>query len=121
MSYRAHPPQPIAEITTVVPVPDDTMRAIADEVIGFQMPGTIISGFLRKAALIAKAGIYDLRIHHDEVIWPLLRHWGVFHLDKLGPRGEIARTELAEFLTQLSAKANQFEQRRDHAHARLSA
>ncbi len=101
--------------------PDDTMRAIADEVIGFQMPGAIISGFLRKAALIAKAGIYDLRIHHDEVIWPLLRHWGVFHLETLGPRGEIARTELAEFLAQLGAKAERFEQRRDHALALRSA
>jgi acyl-[acyl-carrier-protein] desaturase len=101
--------------------PDDTMRAIADEVIGFRMPGAVISGFLRKAALIAKAGIYDLRIHHDDVIWPLLRHWGVFHLDNLGPRGEIARTELAEFLSQLRAKASRFEQRRDHDLARLSA
>jgi acyl-[acyl-carrier-protein] desaturase len=101
--------------------PDDTMRAIADEVIGFQMPGTTIPGFMRKAALIAKAGIYDLRIHHDDVIWPLLRHWGVFNVDGLGPRGETARTELAEFLTQLDAKASQFEQRRDRALARLSA
>ena len=101
--------------------PDDTMRAIADEVIGFQMPGAIISGFLRKAALIAKAGIYDLRIHHDEVIWPLLRHWKVFDLGNLGPAGELARNELADFLSQLDAKAGQFEQRRDHALARLSA
>jgi len=101
--------------------PDDAMRAIADEVIGFQMPGTIIPGFLRKAALIAKAGIYDLRIHHDEVIWPLLRHWSVFHLDGLGPHGEIARTELAEFLTRLDAKANNFEQRRDQALVQHSA
>jgi acyl-[acyl-carrier-protein] desaturase len=101
--------------------PDETMRAITDEVVGFQMPGAIISGFLRKAALIARAGIYDLRIHHDEVIWPLLRHWGVFDLGNLGPHGEIARTELADFLTQLDTKAGQFEQRRDHALARLSA
>ncbi len=101
--------------------PDETMRAIADEVIGFQMPGAVIAGFLRKAALIAKAGIYDLRIHHDEVIWPLLRHWGIFQLGELGPSGEIARTELAEFLTQLAAKADQFEQRRDQALARRSA
>jgi acyl-[acyl-carrier protein] desaturase len=100
--------------------PDETMRAITDEVVGFQMPGAIISGFLRKAALIARAGIYDLRIHHDEVIWPLLRHWGVFDLGNLGPSGEIARTELADFLTRLDTKAGQFEQRRDQALAKLA-
>ena len=38
----------------------------------------IIPGFARKAVQMAKAGIYDLRIHHDDVVTPLLRHWGVW-------------------------------------------
>src|SRR5262249_44194992 len=54
--------------------PSRTVRAITDEVVGFEMPGAVIPGFTRKAAQIAKAGIYDLRIHHDAVVWPLLRH-----------------------------------------------
>jgi acyl-[acyl-carrier-protein] desaturase len=92
--------------------PDQTLRAIADEVIGFQMPGSIIPGFARKAALIAKAGIYDLRIHHDDVVWPLLRHWGVFELDGLTAVGEMAREELSAFLTGLETQASRFEERR---------
>jgi acyl-[acyl-carrier-protein] desaturase len=55
--------------------PNETMRAIADEVVGFEMPGSIIPGFARKAVQIAKAGIYDLRIHHDDVVMPLVRQW----------------------------------------------
>ena len=55
--------------------PDETMRAIADEVIGFEMPGATMAGFRRSSMIIAKAGIYDLRLHHDEVIMPILRHW----------------------------------------------
>ncbi|MDP9240908.1 MAG: acyl-ACP desaturase, partial [Actinomycetota bacterium] len=55
--------------------PNETMRAIADEVIGFEMPGSIIPGFNRKSVQIAKAGIYDLRIHHDDVVQPLIRQW----------------------------------------------
>ena len=55
--------------------PDETMRAIADEVIGFEMPGATMAGFRRSSMMIAKAGIYDLRLHHDEVIMPILRHW----------------------------------------------
>jgi acyl-[acyl-carrier-protein] desaturase len=56
--------------------PGPTLRAITSEVINFKMPGTVIPNFVRKAAQIARAGIYNLRIHHDEVIWPLLRQWG---------------------------------------------
>ncbi|MEO5609839.1 MAG: acyl-ACP desaturase, partial [Ornithinibacter sp.] len=42
--------------------PSQTMRAITDEVKDFQMPGSIIPGFNRKAVQMAMAGIYDLRI-----------------------------------------------------------
>ncbi|MGH3683934.1 MAG: acyl-ACP desaturase [Pseudonocardiaceae bacterium] len=101
--------------------PGPTLRAITDEVVGFAMPGIVIPGFARKAALIAKAGIYDLRIHHDEVILPLLRHWGVFDLGGLDAEGEKARIELAEFLTQLDGQAGRFEERRAEARARASA
>lgn len=60
--------------------PEIALRAITDEVAGFQMPGTGIPGFVRRAAVVARAGIYDLRVHRDEVVTPLLRHWKVFEL-----------------------------------------
>jgi acyl-[acyl-carrier-protein] desaturase len=98
--------------------PDTMMRAITDEVVSFAMPGAVIPSFARKAALIAKAGIYDLRIHHDDVVLPLLRYWKVFDLTNLGPAGEAARDELATFLKTLDAQAARFEERRDAAEAR---
>ncbi|MFF5988474.1 acyl-ACP desaturase [Prauserella flavalba] len=101
--------------------PDAMMRAITDEVLGFAMPGAVIPGFVRKAALIAKAGIYDLRIHHDDVVMPLLRHWKVFELEGLGEVGETARDELATFLNKLDTQASRFEERRAAALARDSA
>jgi acyl-[acyl-carrier-protein] desaturase len=70
---------------------------------------------------IAQAGIYDLRVHHDEVIWPLLRHWKVFELEGLDGEGEKARTELAEFLATSEAQAVRFEEQRDRARARKAA
>lgn len=100
--------------------PNQTIRAIADEVIGFQMPGSIIPGFARKAALIATAGIYDLRIHHDDVVWPLLRHWGVFDLEGLNDLGETAREELSDFLIRLNSQASRFEERRARSAKRLA-
>ncbi len=101
--------------------PSATLRAITDEVVGFAMPGVIIPGFTRKAVRIAHAGIYDLRVHHDEVIWPLLRHWKVFELEGLDSEGEKARTELADFLTRIDAQAVRFEEQRDRARARAAA
>ena len=64
--------------------PDETMRAIADEVVGFEMPGATMAGFRRSSMMIAKAGIYDLRLHYDEVLMPVLRHWKVFERTDLG-------------------------------------
>ncbi|RSM77904.1 acyl-ACP desaturase [Amycolatopsis sp. WAC 01375] len=101
--------------------PDAMMRAITDEVVQFQMPGAVIPSFVRKAALIAKAGIYDLRIHHDEVIWPLLRQWKIFELEGLGEVGEKARDELDQFLKALDTQASRFEERRAAAAARAAA
>ena len=53
--------------------PSAAVQAITEEVISFDMPGVGIQGFTRKALQMAQAGIYDLRIHHDEILWPLLR------------------------------------------------
>ena len=67
--------------------PSAAVRAIVDEVLPFQMPGAGIPNFLRKAADIAKAGIYDLRVHRDEVLLPIIKYWGVFELHRARRRG----------------------------------
>ena len=81
------------------------------------MPGTGIRDFDRKAAQIAAAGIYDLRIHHDEVVMPLLRHWKVFEREGLDPEAEQARQELAASLAGLDTAAAKFVSRRAEAQA----
>ncbi|MEV4375853.1 acyl-ACP desaturase [Streptosporangium sp. NPDC049644] len=101
--------------------PDQTMRAVTDVVTTFQMPGTGIEGFTRKAMTIANAGIYDLRLHMDDVLQPVLRQWDVFNLKDLGPEGEKAREELSEFLTRLETTASRFVERREARRARQAA
>jgi acyl-[acyl-carrier-protein] desaturase len=101
--------------------PGQTMRAITDEVVDFQMPGSIIPGFNRKAVQMAKAGIYDLRIHHDDIVAPLLRQWGVWELEDLDEEGEKAREELARTVADLDAAASRFVEQRDEAAARKAA
>lgn len=93
-------------------LPDDTMCVIRDELVGFQMPGASLPGFQRRSVTIARAGIYDLRLHHDEVALPVLRYWKVFDRPGLGPAGEQARDEIVTFMTDLDAHATRFVERR---------
>ena len=92
--------------------PNQTLRAIADEIADFVMPGSVVPGFARKAVQIANAGIYDLRIHHDDVIMPLVRHWQVLEIKDLDEQGEQAREDLAAALGTLDALATRFAERR---------
>ncbi len=91
--------------------PSAAVRAIVDEVLAFQMPGAGIPGFLRKAAQIARAGIYDLRVHRDEVLLPILRHWRIFELAGLDGAAEEARRRLANHLESLDVAARRLEAR----------
>jgi acyl-[acyl-carrier-protein] desaturase len=88
------------------------VKAIVDEVIGFEMPGAGMTDYGAKAVTIAKAGIYDLRSHHDDVIWPLLRHWRLFEREGLDAEAEAKRQELAQFLDALDAQAKKIEEKR---------
>jgi acyl-[acyl-carrier-protein] desaturase len=91
--------------------PSATVVAICDEITHFQMPGATIPDFGRRAVLIARSGVYNLRNHHDDVIWPLLRHWKVFERDGLDGPASVARLELDGFLTALAGAADRQQDR----------
>jgi acyl-[acyl-carrier-protein] desaturase len=91
--------------------PSAAVRAIDEEVRAFELPGVGIPEFVPKAAQIAKAGIFDLRVLRDEVLLPLLRHWRIFELSGLDAAAEEARRNLAEHLTRLDRAAKRFEER----------
>ncbi|MGH2449770.1 MAG: acyl-ACP desaturase [Candidatus Limnocylindria bacterium] len=101
--------------------PSEVISAITEEVMDFAMPGAGIKGYLRKAARIAEAGIYDLRIHHDDILQPLLRYWRVFERTGLTPEAEHDRERLARFLRSLDAQARKFEEKRAARQARVAA
>jgi acyl-[acyl-carrier-protein] desaturase len=101
--------------------PDQTIKAIWDVVETFQMPGSGIDRFARRSLEIAMAGIYDLRIHHDEVLAPVLKFWRIFELEGLGSEAEAAREKLAAFLQGLDVKAARFEEKRAAQQARKAA
>ena len=101
--------------------PSAAVKAIVDEVKGFEMPGAGMAEFRRKSVQIAKAGIYNLRVHHDDVIWPLLRHWNLFETPDLDDEAKQALEDLRVFLDNLDAAASRFEQKRQTALQREQA
>ncbi|WP_174536995.1 acyl-ACP desaturase [Micromonospora chalcea] len=101
--------------------PSQAMRAVADVLANFQMPGVGIDGFARKSVAIALAGIYDLRQHRDDVVMPVLRQWNLFDVTGLNADGEAARDQIAAHLDTLETQASRFEERRAARAARASA
>lgn len=95
--------------------PGPVMRAVADELNRFQMPGADMSGFIRKAKVIADAGIFDLHIYLEEVVRPTLRAWGVFEMSGLDAQAEQAREEIARHLATLEARSARLLERRKRA------
>jgi acyl-[acyl-carrier-protein] desaturase len=93
--------------------PNAAMRAIADVVTNFDMPGANMPGFGRKAVQIALAGIYDLQQHLDDVVAPVLRAWNVFDRTDLSGDGLKAREELSAFMDTTYKAAAIFNDKRE--------
>jgi acyl-[acyl-carrier-protein] desaturase len=83
--------------------PSAMVLAIKRQVLGFAMPGFELRSFRERAISIAAAGIYDLRIHHDQVLCPVLqRHWRLEALRGLTDEAERARDDVIVFLESLA-------------------
>jgi acyl-[acyl-carrier-protein] desaturase len=91
--------------------PTGALTALTTEIVGFQMPGTGIPGFVRRAAVVARAGIYDLAVHRDQVLTPLLTFWEVFERP-LPPSAEAVRDQLAEVLAEIDRRVAKQQSRR---------
>ena len=102
--------------------PSGMMVAIEHQVANFTMPGTGIPDFARHAAAIAKAGIYDLAVHHDQILVPVvLRQFAVEQLEGLDPEAEQARERLMVRLAKSERVARRVTERREAADAELAS
>ncbi|WP_306319999.1 MULTISPECIES: acyl-ACP desaturase [unclassified Streptomyces] len=85
--------------------PDAALGALADILERFEMPGAAIPGFRARAARIAASGIYNLDVHLEHVVSPLLRALKVSSLAGLSAAGEQARLRLDAHVRQLTERA----------------
>lgn len=96
--------------------PDGMMLAIEQQVAGFTMPGIGIPGFADHAKRIAAAGIYDLAVHHEQILVPVvIRTWDVENVSGLTAEGEQARERLMTRMSKSERVARRVAQRREAA------
>lgn len=98
--------------------PSGMVLAVDHEVRTFEMPGTGIVDFARHAKLIARAGIYDLGIHYEQILVPVvLRHWDLEALERLTPDAERARESVLEYIERVGDAGRRTAARRESAAA----
>lgn len=91
--------------------PETMLDALYRVFTNFAMPGIVIPGFVRRAVEMARAGVYNLRIHHDRVVVPLIRDWGIENLTGLSARARELQEKVIEFPATVLRKAEIFERR----------
>ena len=93
--------------------PSAVVIAIDKQVRDFEMPGTGIHNFAARAASIARAGIYDLALHYEQVLVPVvLRHWKLEEIEGLSAEAEEARSRVLAFMNRLASVARRLAERR---------
>jgi acyl-[acyl-carrier-protein] desaturase len=87
--------------------PSEMVLAMRRQILNFDMPGSAMEGFREKARAMAQAGIYNLRIHHDQVLKPILeKHWHLPELENLSDEAKQAREDIYEYMGRLEKIAD---------------
>ncbi|MFJ8754510.1 acyl-ACP desaturase [Streptomyces sp. NPDC102441] len=88
--------------------PDAAVTALADVVCDFEMPGATLPGFQERSLRIAAAGIYNLDIHREHVLLPLLRTLNLWTRTDFTAVGEHAQERIGLHLEQVARNAARF-------------
>jgi acyl-[acyl-carrier-protein] desaturase len=93
--------------------PSAMVCAIERQVRTFEMPGTGIIDFEQHAKAIARAGIYDFSVHHEQILVPVvMRHWNIEALEGLDAEAEAARDALVTRIDRIGTAGRRMATRR---------
>jgi acyl-[acyl-carrier-protein] desaturase len=89
--------------------PNQAMRSLHRVLRNFKMPGYTVPEFRRKAVIIAVGGVYDPRIHLDDVVMPVLKKWRIFERDDFTGEAAALRDDLGKLIEELQETCEKFE------------
>ena len=89
--------------------PNQAMRSLHKVLRNFQMPGYQVPEFRRKAVAIAVGGVYDPRIHLEDVVMPVLKKWRIFEREDFTGDAAALRDDLGVLIQELEEGCEKFE------------
>jgi acyl-[acyl-carrier-protein] desaturase len=90
--------------------PDQAMHSLHRVLRNFKMPGYTVPEFRRKAVIIAVGGVYDPRIHLDDVVMPVLKKWRIFEREDFTGEAAKMRDDLGKLVEELEDTSQKFEE-----------
>jgi len=90
--------------------PNQAMASLHRVLRNFKMPGYTVPEFRRKAVIIAVGGVYDPRIHLDDVVMPVLKKWRIFEREDFTGEAARMRDDLAALVEELTETCDKFEE-----------
>jgi acyl-[acyl-carrier-protein] desaturase len=92
--------------------PSKVVIAVQNQVEHFAMPGVGIPNFKEHSKRIGKAGIYNLAIHHKDILLPVIaRQWKIDQLTGLTPQAAQAQEEVMQYIDRLGKVAARMTER----------
>src|SRR3954466_11892500 len=89
--------------------PSQAMKSLHRVLRNFKMPGYTVPEFRRKAVIIAVGGVYDPRIHLDDVVMPVLKKWRIFEREDFTGEAAEMRDDLGKLVEELEETCVKFE------------
>src|ERR1700688_2906062 len=89
--------------------PNQAMKSLHRVLRNFTMPGYTVPEFRRKAVIIAVGGVYDPRIHLDDVVMPVLKKWRIFEREDFTGEAAAMRDDLGKLIEELEETCEKFE------------
>jgi acyl-[acyl-carrier-protein] desaturase len=89
--------------------PNQAMKSLHRVLRNFKMPGYTVPDFRRKAVIIAVGGVYDPRIHLEDVVMPVLKKWRIFEREDFTGEAAEMRDDLGKLIEELEDTCVKFE------------
>ena len=90
--------------------PNQAMKSLHRVLRNFKMPGYTVPEFRRKAVIIAVGGVYDPRIHLEDVVKPVLKKWRIFEREDFTGEAAAMRDDLALLIEEIEEACDKFEE-----------
>ncbi|MGH3675962.1 MAG: acyl-ACP desaturase [Mycobacterium sp.] len=90
--------------------PNQAMKCLHRVLRNFKMPGYTVPEFRRKAVIIAVGGVYDPRIHLEDVVKPVLKKWRIFEREDFTGEAAAMRDDLALLVEEIEEACDKFEE-----------